>query len=672
MNRHAALFIAAFLGAAAAAGGCQCDEDSLDDIIRRIEFYHVGEDTRCSKDAYCKTAACKACTISTDCASGESCMGPFNTDDPARYKLNFGRRTINKQAKESIRISNLTEFDAKVVSIAYKGGSGGKFTLENVPEKIPAKGKAEFTVVYSPVEDKEVEKAVLLIDTKSTTIPHAEVEVYGEGTRSEAILHVDAPDPDKPGETRGYECYDAGVKVYLGFGNVPVGASREITASFLNYGPFTMNVKITPRSGDTDSFRFTDPGQASDGSVSFSVEGGGHGSRDVKMEFNPVNTISKLASYSIEVNDTNCKTENLITMSGRGVTSVIQVCSESRNCPAENPVCNCTTDIVPFIYLSFGDVKVGDKATRKVEIANLGDTGATVKKAALKNPSNNYTLDRTAPPDIPLTGVSEGGGTAVINVTYAPPQATNEENVISIEVETGQGKKEMYEVELRGASQPQICLSPEATLVFNAAPQASETLPLVVTNCGYAKLDLESIELVNDPPSSTSYMWKANPGTFSLESGDSRTMEIKFTNDPGKQNDQGTVYIKSNDPYYDASNPYQILLWSDDNTQDKPPVARIVVTGGSTQEVRIDQLPLRIEIDGSTSSDDKGIAAYEWRMLYRPEDSAASINDISAVKTYFDADKCGNKYTVQLTVTDTVGQVSLPAMVQILVLCKVE
>jgi hypothetical protein len=678
MNKFASIFAA--LGAMASAlafYGCQCNEDTLDDITRRIEFYHVGEQTNCSVDTWCKTSACKACTTSKDCSKGEMCMGPFNTVDKSLFKLNFGRRAINRQARETVRINNLTEYDTTVISIAFKDGTSSNFTIENPPAVIPKNGSAEFTLVYQPLADKEVDKAVVMVETKSSTIPHAQIEVYGEGTKSEAILHIEAPSPDNPEVISTYECYDTtnSVMVYIEFGNVPLGAGKEVTAKVSNFGPFKMNVTITPKSAVDSAFAFVDPAAGADGKVVFSVDS--MGEKDLKMSFNPIDTVSKITSFTIETNDSNCTKESVLSLHGRGVSSVIQVCGESNTCPVDNPVCNCTISGVPFIYMSFGNVEVGKSVTRKLEISNLGDIEASITKLSLKKTSENYTLDQTSPPAIKLGKVSDENGKLVVNVTYSAKSSTNEENEIEIEVDTGSGKKETYQVELKGASQPQICVAPEATLVYKVEPSKSETQPVIVTNCGYADLVVSKLEIINDPPSAKSYVFDNPPAQpFTIKSGNTVTLNVKFTNDPTRPNDTGTVYFHSNDPYYtEPDNPYILNLWSDDNTEDKPPVARIVVPGGVTQEVALNQLPLNIVVDGSTSSDDKGIASYNWKLVFIPQDSTSFMNSADQVLANFDADKCGTnsgKYIVQLTVTDTIGQVSLPTQTSILVNCKAE
>ena len=554
-----------------------------------------------------------------------------------------------------------------MTSIAFKGAAG-PFSLDAIPASVPAQGTAEFTVVYKPMTDGSTDHAIVLVTTKDTDIPEAEIEVFGEGTKAEAILSVQAPDPVDPKATKTYTCDNAGITVSLEFGQTSIGATKSEVAKVSNTGPSNMNVTIKPANPDPE-FTITAPTPGADGGVTFTVEPGK--TTAVAFTFKPDAAGVKFADYSLLANDVNCKTDNVIQLHGKGVTSVIQVCGESDGCPADNPSCICTDEGTNTIQIQFGDVKQGEKASKKIEIANIGDNAATITKIALDQASTLYSLDKTVPPNQTL----DAQATFIVAVTYAPTAGTTEPiPAVKISVETSPGHTEDFTVDLSGSSQPTLCVAPDGIMTFVVAPGQSGTQQATVTNCGYADLVIDSIAI--DPTSGTpqSYALDALPPMpKTVAAGDSFQFNVKFTNNPQISGDSAQIMIISNDPYYNgASNPYYLALTSGDNTSDMPPVAVAKAPDGDVQKAKDTELPKTITLDGSGSTDTDAtpIASYEWKLVAVPKGSAltpnssADVTNATSVSASFAADKYGI-YTIQLIATDTIGQASMPSVIKV-------
>lgn len=624
-----ALLFCAVIGAILTVGGCQCEDEKIATIIRQISFTPVNEALKAS----------------------------FATSDPAKYKLNFSKKTINRTWKESIKISNSSDLDAVVTGITFKGAAGA-FSLEEIPTAVPKAGETQFTVVYKPTVDGSTDRAIVVVATEDTNIPTAEIEVFGEGTKAEAILSVDAPDP-VTGKPKNYTCLEAGITVSIEFGQVSLNVAKSVAATIGNTGPSLMNVTIKPKNPDP-AFTITSPAPAADGSVAFSVEPGM--GQPVAFTFKPTAAGVMFADYDLVANDVNCKTDNLIQLHGKGITSLIQVCGESDTCSPDNPACICTEENVSEIDISFGNVTQGESAVMKVEIANIGDNGATITKVALRDTPSMYSIDKQIPPAEALDAQT----TSVVKVTYAPTSGQNEKNALEITVETSPGHSEFFTVNLQGASEPTLCVAPEGTMIFKVAPGQKETQQATITNCGYADLVVESVVVDNTIGTWQSFVITAAP-TFpaTVASGDSFQVGVEFTNNPNIPNDLGQINIVSNDTYYNgASNPYPLSLYSDDNTSDLPPTCKAVAPGGDVQKAKDTDRPKRIDLDASGSSDDNGVTAWEWKLIYVPKGSTATMQNASQVAAYFDADLYG-KYKIQLTVTDTLGQPSMPCIIEV-------
>jgi hypothetical protein len=316
-------------------------------------------------------------------------------------------------------------------------------------------------------------------------------------------------------------------------------------------------------------------------------------------------------------------------------------------------------------------VKQGEHGVKKIEIANIGDNGATIKKIALDQASTLYALDKTVPPDQPL----DAQATFIAAVTYSPTSGTTESNAVKITVETSPGHTEDYTVTLGGSSMPTLCVAPEGTMTFVVAAGQVETLQATVTNCGYADLIVDSIAL-----DQTTGTWQSfevtglpTPMPKTVAAGDSFQFGVKFTNNPQITGDTAQILIVSNDPYYNgSSNPYLLSLFSNDDTSDMPPVAVAKAPDGDVQKAKDTELPKTITLDGSgsTDTDVTPIGSYEWKLITVPKgsvltpNSSADVTNSTSVSASFAADKYG-QYKIQLTVYDTLNQASMPSIISV-------
>jgi hypothetical protein len=601
------------------AGGCQCEEEPIATIQRKIEFAPVNE----------------------------KLLDSFYTSDESKFSLNFGKKTINRTWKESVRMTNkATDLEIEISGITFKGDAG-PFSLEDdIPTTIGKGASVEFTVVYKPMVDGSVDKATVVIETKDTNIKHAEINVFGEGTKSEALLEVVTPD------NKSHTCDDdKGIVVTVDYGEVPVGSKKALKVKVGNFGVSTMNVTAT---APTDSaFAVASPA----GGV-FTVEP--DASVDMVVEFTPPAAGVRFGDIKLETNDINCKTDNIISLTGRGVVPFIQVCGESETCPPENPSCICTEEGNYSITILFGDVNQGEQATKKIEISNIGDYQFKVSKVYLRDGSPDFSIDPEVPPEVTLKASGDPESKLVVNVTYAPTSASVGSDTVVIESNAGNAVE--VEVNLNGASQPEIWVIPEGLMTFKTPKGQTEVQQATVLNRGYANLEVESVEIDQSTGTPQSFELQGLPAQWPavLGPGESFDFDVRFTNNPQIQGDVAEVHIVSNDPSYGADNPYYILtLYSDDTTSDMPPTCKILIPGGDVQKAKDTELPKQIDVDGSGSTDDQGVTGYEWKLIFVPKDSAATIQNASQAAASIIADKFG-QYTLQLTVFDTLGQPSVP------------
>ncbi|MDA7746491.1 PKD domain-containing protein [Psychromonas sp.] len=170
--------------------------------------------------------------------------------------------------------------------------------------------------------------------------------------------------------------------------------------------------------------------------------------------------------------------------------------------------------------------------------------------------------------------------------------------------------------------------------VVNLSPVAVATvdlalgdIPLTVTFDGSASTDNEDSTLV--------YAWDFGDGTTSNAVSPSKTF-----NNAGNYNVTLTVTDSEN-----ASTTAEVINITATSPEiDLPPVAKI------TKDATTGEIPLTVNFNASTSSDDNNIDSYSWNF----GDGSATETGLTASHTYNEV----GVYTATLTVTDDAGQSS--------------
>ena len=621
MKRFFLLFIVILLGA------CQCDDQTITAITRGIKIEAVNKDLPTK----------------------------FETESKDIFNLDFGMRTINKTYEEQIKVTNLSGNEIVVKSISVVNNADGAYSIkEEIPAKIAANNNFVFTVLYAPKKDKSNDLGMLKIITENTTIPEAKINLIGNGTTSEATIVVVTPDE------KSTQCENKGIQTTLYFGPQRVNTSKTLTALIKNKGPSILNVTMSPVLGS--AFSIIKPS-----SNTFSLKPNSE-TQEITVRFTPTTTDTYNGKIVLDTNDSNCTTPNELYLSGRGTMGGIEVCGESDDCSSDNTFCACTLENTTSITMDFGDVKKGEKKDLRLRIKNLGDSTLNINEVKFATQSDEFSYTPTIPPKVTLqpNGDAEGRDSVVLTVTYAP--STNNKSSNSLTIKSDDTSKPSITVKLNGESNPKISVSPDGILLFKTAPSKTESQPFTITNSGYAPLVVSKVEI--DPNSGVPSAFKILnfSSEQTLNPGDFINVNIEFTNNPNIANESAQIFIYNNDPFYSTNdNPYYLLmLYSDDSTSDMPPVAVAKAPGGDLQKVRSNERPLKVMLDGSGSHDDNSITQYKWKMLFKPKNSQADIDDPSAMNTFFNADEFG-KYTVQLIVVDSVNQESTPSTISITV-----
>ncbi len=605
---------------------CQCDDSTVSSVTRGIRIEAVNKDLPTK----------------------------FETEQKNIFNLDFGVRTINKTYEEQIKVTNLSSNEIVIKSIAVTDNADGVYSIkEEIPQKITANSNIVFTVIYAPKKDKSNDLGKLTISTENTTIPEATVNLIGNGTTSEATILIVTPDE------KNLTCDNKGIQMTFYFGPQRVNTSKTLTAIVKNKGPSILNVTMTPVLGS--AFTIVEPT-----SNTFSLKPNTE-SQKITVKFTPTTTDTYNGKIVLTTNDSNCTTANELYLSGRGTSGGIEVCGESDDCPGENTFCSCTLENTSTITMDFGDVKNGEKKDLRIRISNLGDSNLSINEVKFSQTSSEFSYSPAIPPKVVLkpNGDPNGEDTTILTVSYAP--STNNKSSNSLIIKSDDTNKPTITAKLNGESNPKIAVSPDGTLVFKTAAGKTESQPFTITNAGYAPLVVSRIEI--DPntgvPSAFKILNFSSEQT--LQPGDFINVNVEFTNNPNIANETAQIFIYSNDPYYSKEEPYYLLmLYSDDSTQDMPPIAVAKAPGGDLQKVASNNRPLKVMLDGSQSHDDNSIQTYKWSIVFKPKNSQAVIDDPSAQNTFFNADEYG-KYTIQLIVVDNIGQESVPSTISITV-----
>lgn len=143
----------------------------------------------------------------------------------------------------------------------------------------------------------------------------------------------------------------------------------------------------------------------------------------------------------------------------------------------------------------------------------------------------------------------------------------------------------------------------------------------------------------SDPDSDTlTYSWSLDGSLLS------NNAEVDYLFPEGSH----TVQLTVTDPYGESDSDTLSVIVDPSESMDEPPVADTSATASNTTNVGV-----ALSFDASNSTDDNGIASYNWDFGNGASRSRRAVN-----YTYTTA----GVYTVQLTVTDTAGQMATSNM----------
>ncbi|MFQ5650421.1 MAG: choice-of-anchor D domain-containing protein [bacterium] len=334
--------------------------------------------------------------------------------------------------------------------------------------------------------------------------------------------------PGSSGDSGGGDSADIAVApASHDFGEVTVGSAVSHGFQVHNTGTADLVVSATDLIGpDGGEFAVVS------GGGSFTLSSGS--SREIEVRFTPGTEGAKSGSLRLSSNDPD---ENpllvALTGTGVGVAAVPDITAE----PSE---------------LNFGDVMVGESATRTVEIRNDGAVDLSVSTTTIVGgDAGAFTL------------VSGGGAIVLpptvrrfIEIRFSP--GSDGAKRAALRIVSNDPDENPFEVALHGNSgvgaQPDIATT-LAAIDFGSVPLGTRALrAFEVHNEGTA--DLEVTATTISGLHAGDFSLESGAAVFSLAPGASRTVEVGFV--PGAAGDRNaTLQLTSNDP---DESPLQLPL----------------------------------------------------------------------------------------------------------------
>ena len=273
--------------------------------------------------------------------------------------LAFGNVQVGQTATRTLTISNSGNSALAVSSISYPSGFSGAWS-----GNIPAGGSVDVTVTFAPTSATNYD-GTITVNSNATSGTNT-IAVSGTGTSTPTRI--------------------IGLSGNLAFGDVQVGQTAIRTLTISNSGNSTLAVNnIIYPSGFS-------------GAYSGNISAGG--SANVTVTFAP----TSVTSYggTITVNSDKTSGTNTITAAGNGTSAPTRIISLSGN-------------------MTFGDVQVGQTATRLLTISNSGNSILSVT-------SINYPSGFSGA----YSGNISAGNSVNVTVTFAPTLATSYGGAITV------------------------------------------------------------------------------------------------------------------------------------------------------------------------------------------------------------------------------------------------
>jgi hypothetical protein len=408
--------------------------------------------------------------------------------------LSFGNVVNGKNRERTLQVRNRGPADLTVRAVQLTANAGGLFTATPLAKPVVLKqGESqEVKVTFAPRESGSF-TGKLTIESDDPKDGALQVPLTGSGVATASPVMRVQP-------------------AALAFGNVTVGASKDMSATLSNPGGAPLVVTTLSVTGGS-AFAVRTP------VAPFTIEAGFDAT--VTVRFAPDSAGAKSGSLVIAGNDA-ANPAVVVALSGTGGAAA----------PAPK------MEIGPAA-LSFGDVVTGQTKTLPITIRNRGDAVLSVVTIA----SSNVRFGIANGVILPLS-IAAGAETQV-GILFSPVEVRAETGTLTIS-----GKDvDPVTVALSGsgvappASQARITVDP-AGLSFGAVQAGqSRDLTLTVRNSGTG-----SAQLRVSAASITGSAFRLIPdfSAFALDTGASRTLTVRFL--PGTAGDFAeTLNISSND-----------------------------------------------------------------------------------------------------------------------------
>lgn len=236
----------------------------------------------------------------------------------------------------------------------------------------------------------------------------------------------------------------------------------------------------------------------------------------VGLRFRPTATRGYLASLAVRSNDPSRRVLS-VGLVGAGKAPRIQVGEQ----------------------LAFGPVVVGERATRQLVIANIGDDelriGALRPDGATLGPSVELPASLTVAP----------GSAVAVAVAVAPTRAGEQAGTLTIDSDDPDRPSVTVTLAATGV-QPKIGLTARLEFADTPRGRASRPLDVIVWNAGAAPLRIAGLELAGASPGDFEAALDALRGAV-VEPAQSRTLAVTFRPTAGGDRD-AALSIRSNDP----------------------------------------------------------------------------------------------------------------------------
>ena len=360
--------------------------------------------------------------------------------------LAFGDVQVGQTATRTLTISNSGNSTLAVSGISYPSGFSGAYS-----GNISAGGSTNVTVTFAPTSAASYGGTITVNSDKTS----------GTNTISTSGNGISVP-------TR-----IIGLSGNLAFGDVQVGQTATRTLTISNSGNSTLAVSsISYPSGFS-------------GAYSGNISAGG--SANVTVTFAPISATSY--SGTITVNSDKTSGTNTINASGNGISATTRIIGLSGN-------------------IAFGDVQVGQTATRTLTISNSGNSTLAVSSIAYPSGFSGA-----------YSGNISAGGSTNVTVTFAPTSATGYSGTITVNSDKTSGTNTIN-ASGNGIPAPTRIIGLSGNLAFGDVQVGqTSTRTLTISNSGNSTLAVSSISY----PSGFSGAYSGN-----ISAGGSTNVTVTF------------------------------------------------------------------------------------------------------------------------------------------------